>query len=800
MPLAQYNDVSLRIWAFIFALVVAALPGPTVRGADSLSASANCEAALDHRRVSRLWRNDDLRQKTIDFLTKGLLADAPKLRRELIEELNAVALVAAPLDDLAIYTRLRAIVERNKPEFKKAFESDDRARILNRLSQVAELLEGKKPSNYLDIGAGDGLLSRALKESFGLSKESSYAVDVADYRKSDDLSWLAYNADGSIPLKSDSIELASLFMVLHHIGNPAQVIAEAHRVLRPGGTLLVRETNAWTKDIHLLNSVLDTMFYEVFFPRLDVPLPTSYRARHEWESAFRDAGFIVKKISENEPGNPFAPVNFVLEKPVNREELVFESPQKYRDLIRERINIPLPDALTKNAEFYVFPTKFCPVGCGHCYFASPRQGSKPLSSPFVLSDKALTNFTDLVARGGARQLTITGGGDPMLEPARVAYITRNSRAERFSMHTSGFWATNAKRTRELIDQVYRAFTQNGASGFRFRISIDQHHKKVPPKNLLNIVDTFSSNASTYKARGFGLAFHSIYGDPVIQNFAASLKSAGVAERVEYSKASHPDHPTKIVIKGGLEIEVDYSPLMPANPAPEMNDALKIEESVAQFDAGRAPYPALSANRSGEEKACMCVYENGTVELWNSGAPDNLANIYRHTPEEVLRSFGDVIYNASVEKGAIYVESLINEVDPWSVKRAKAIASATLFNKNALAESKTRLYVSIRIIQDKIAEGTLASGVAEKLPSELRKLIASSRGDLQAFYRRSRQTIVEDTLAEPGVEVERLVDLYDAIKKGHYRGVTVERMKESVAADTRISPRAKKLFFLRIYSR
>jgi ArsR family transcriptional regulator len=42
-----------------------------------------------------------------------------------------------------------------------------------------------------------------------------------------------------LPLAADSADLALLSQALHHAKEPARVLAEAHRVLRPGGRLLV---------------------------------------------------------------------------------------------------------------------------------------------------------------------------------------------------------------------------------------------------------------------------------------------------------------------------------------------------------------------------------------------------------------------------------------------------------------------------------------------------------------------------------------------------------------------------------
>ena len=102
-------------------------------------------------------------------------------------------------------------------------------------------LEGK---TVLDFGCGGGELSRLLRER-GASKVygvdlNAKALDLArqsnPYGSSVEF---LLGAESSIPLPSNSIDFVFCIAVLEHIMDVDSILSEWHRILRPGGAVLI---------------------------------------------------------------------------------------------------------------------------------------------------------------------------------------------------------------------------------------------------------------------------------------------------------------------------------------------------------------------------------------------------------------------------------------------------------------------------------------------------------------------------------------------------------------------------------
>jgi SAM-dependent methyltransferase len=101
------------------------------------------------------------------------------------------------------------------------------------------------PLDVADIGCGDGYLTleaaRWARTVIGVDHSDTVlerAKDLAARRQVSNVQWKKGDL-ARLPLRDNSVDVALLSQALHHASDPERAIAEAVRILRPGGSVLI---------------------------------------------------------------------------------------------------------------------------------------------------------------------------------------------------------------------------------------------------------------------------------------------------------------------------------------------------------------------------------------------------------------------------------------------------------------------------------------------------------------------------------------------------------------------------------
>ncbi len=103
-------------------------------------------------------------------------------------------------------------------------------------------IESLKFDKCLAIGPAYGaelkFLSKNIKEFIAIEPEKKWWSNNINGTPVD---YMMPKINGDISLKDGSVDLIICFSVLHHIPNVSHIIDECHRVLKPNGTIIIRE-------------------------------------------------------------------------------------------------------------------------------------------------------------------------------------------------------------------------------------------------------------------------------------------------------------------------------------------------------------------------------------------------------------------------------------------------------------------------------------------------------------------------------------------------------------------------------
>ncbi|OGZ42350.1 MAG: hypothetical protein A3C80_00790 [Candidatus Ryanbacteria bacterium RIFCSPHIGHO2_02_FULL_45_43] len=118
----------------------------------------------------------------------------------------------------------------------------------------------------LEVGAGTGEVASALvKAGHHVVATDISPKMVEEIRKKLNIEAAACDAE-KLPFQDASFDTVVGAEMIYYLDHPEKFVAEAHRVLKPGGRLLLSSANSTTKFYHKVRTLLRKMgFYRMYF-------------------------------------------------------------------------------------------------------------------------------------------------------------------------------------------------------------------------------------------------------------------------------------------------------------------------------------------------------------------------------------------------------------------------------------------------------------------------------------------------------------------------------------------------------
>lgn len=461
---------------------------------------------------------------------------------------------------------------------------------------------------------------------------------------------------------------------------------------------------------------------------------------------------------------------------------IFNNPQYYREIILKEKNLLKYDLNKNNGKslICVFFTAFCGVGCPFCFFHSPNYNKSNKSCEELenhFDKKATKNFIKFANDANVGYLQISGGGEPFLEKEAILECLEKINADRIILVTSGFWAYNAEMGEKYLDDLYQAtLKRKKKARVTIRVSISEYHSiKLKSKPLINLLNIFDRKYRNNK--GFTLQLKTFENDSELINTLECYFKGYKLEQISDNDTDDSSHikimPWKycLTLKSGYKVIVGKSRLFYSNLRPDLNKEMDIKRNIEVYDKdlllSQNNNSSIIYNSDGYTGLDWIVEYNGNVCTWQNRVQDNLLNIYEDNYQKILNNtYSDVLTYSYIDKGSLYRENIVNEISPKSIILMKSVNIRDYAGTLVFFEEKTRLYYTIRVIQDYLKEDKINIEILKKLPNELINAVEIGKNRLIELYENSTYSVLDQKLNMP-INKEEFYDFLELIKLGHY---------------------------------
>ena len=235
-------------------------------------------------------------QPLTNLVSRFVNYDFQTLKNIISESLNSNS------NDIDIYEKLREnrkIKDTSKKENRNSKRANEVYKYINiALTKVKKYIGGDQ-YYHLDYGGNDGSVASEFAKITKLDKSQVFSADVESWlgnKKNNlyqNITYTMLSENQKLPYSPDSFDSISLLQVLHHIEFIDMHLRELHRILKPGGILVVKEHDCINTSTQLLIDI-EHMIHEVVEPDVqNTKILSSYAAFYK---SFTELNNILETI------------------------------------------------------------------------------------------------------------------------------------------------------------------------------------------------------------------------------------------------------------------------------------------------------------------------------------------------------------------------------------------------------------------------------------------------------------------------------------------------------------------------
>ncbi len=357
---------------------------------------------------------------------------------------------------------------------------------------------------------------------------------------------------------------------------------------------------------------------------------------------------------------------------------------------------------------YISLTKWCPVGCEHCNFASlPARRAQGMRDSFHSAD-AQTHLLHFVNQLDAWKIVLSGGGEPLLEPALVERLLEHAetgRLEEIEVVTSGMWGkTSAAALRMLmrLTDAYHRRAHPSTVKLVLRLSVDWFHRQsmgmAPILHILRLLDTPDFRETDCYIRSVLLQ-----NDTTIQDLALAVQG-------ELSLLT--DYQQTLTLPGGRRILIYYKNLildgrlnwqkLAALPVKLPSTSLIGEFSKRLRSSSGRLIPGLTYSGPVVRHhwgLSLDILHNGEIRLLEATAPDNVPSLYEvDWLAARARLLADPLTIYLLEDGPEALAELMQEIRPDAQRIAQETNQLYFIVEKLLDTADARLWATVNVLR------------------------------------------------------------------------------------------------------